>query len=567
MKTFKKITLLFAITFISSCVELDLNPLAEGSSENWYSNEVEITMSLNNLYNIDNWYLNTEEYTDDWYTRTDLSPIVAGTISSDWNISSNLWTNCYRVISRANTLLANLDEAKNIPENRIIQYTAEARFVRAAQYSILISYFGDVVFYKEPLIDISEAFSMSRANKDKILQEIYIDFDYAIENLPLSYGDDELQRATKGAALALKARIALYMQDWNTAKDAAKSCIDLNIYSLHPSFNDLFLSKTKNSNEAIFVFPRSIELGLIYSTGTNGIVNRMRSRNVGGTSYYNPTWDLFCSFECIDGLPIDESPLFNPRKPFQNRDPRCTATIVEFGSSHLGYIYDPHPDSLNVLNLNTGMYVKNNDSRGTIQWASYNGLLFKKGIDEDWLDLITDPDFIYIRYADVLLMYAEAKIELGEIDPSVLNAINQVRARAYGVAVSAITEYPAINSNDQNYLRKKVRLERRVEFTNEGLRYMDLIRWRLAEKALTNKNYGMLDVHDLREKIVKSNLWFFPETPSIDEDGIVDFTKMYSEGLVRMLSQRSFDASRQYLWPIPSKEILINRNMNQNPGY
>ncbi|MDP3180547.1 MAG: RagB/SusD family nutrient uptake outer membrane protein, partial [Bacteroidota bacterium] len=86
-----------------------------------------------------NWTLHTEEYADDWFTRNDLSPVIAGTISSDWNVASNLWSTCYRVISRANTLLANLDVASDIPENKIKQFTAEAHFVRAAQYSILIT--------------------------------------------------------------------------------------------------------------------------------------------------------------------------------------------------------------------------------------------------------------------------------------------------------------------------------------------------------------------------------------------------------------------------------------------
>jgi len=71
----------------------------------------------------------------------------------------------------------------------------------------------------------------------------------------------------------------------------------------------------------------------------------------------------------------------------------------------------------------------------------------------------------------------------------------------------------------------------------------------------------------LREKIIKPGLWFFPETPDIDEDGIADFSKLASANLIRQVSLRKFDASRQYLWPIPTKEVLINENIKQNPGY
>lgn len=554
--------------YVLSCADLDINPLSEGSSENWYSDDSEITMSINALYNIYDWFLDPDENTDDYYTRTDLSVFLAGTVNSQWYEASTLWTSCYKIIFRANTILSKIENGEvEISETKLKKYIAEARCVRAAQYARLITHFGDVVFYTKPL-NIEEAFALSRTDKNIVLASIYEDFDYAIENLPTDYSSGDPQRLTKGAAMALKARVALYMEDWSKARDAAKQCIDLNQYSLHPDFGELFLSKTKGSVETIWGFPRSVELGILLSNDSNvGIPNRVKTRNPGGTCYYTPTWDLLCAFECVDGLPIDESSLYDPRNPFKNRDPRCTATIVEFQTPHLGFIYQPHPDSTMVLNLTTEKYQTNNDTRSITQWASFNALVWKKGVDDDWIDNKTDPDFIYIRYADVLLMYAEAKIELGDIDGSVLNAINQVRARAYRVDVSQTTEYPAITSMDPNYLRKKVRLERRVEFAYEGLRFMDLIRWRLAEKALTNKNYGMLDVTDLREKVIAPGLWFFPGTPKIDEDGIPDFSEMEALGLIKMLSQRRFDKNKNYLWPIPSKEILINDNLKQNPGY
>ena len=96
----------------------------------------------------------------------------------------------------------------------------------------------------------------------------------------------------------------------------------------------------------------------------------------------------------------------------------------------------------------------------------------------------SDYDFILIRYAEVLLNYAEAKIEQGQIDNSVLTAINRVRARAYGVDVSNTSAYPAITSTDQAELRKVIRRERKVEFANEGMRLFDIRRWKIAEKVM-----------------------------------------------------------------------------------
>ncbi|WP_301706535.1 RagB/SusD family nutrient uptake outer membrane protein, partial [uncultured Parabacteroides sp.] len=227
------------------------------------------------------------------------------------------------------------------------------------------------------------------------------------------------------------------------------------------------------------------------------------------------------------------------------------------------------PEALEVMNYNTGKMQKNNDTRANAQYASFNGLVWKKGIDETWLDngKDVDPDKIVIRYADILLIYAEAKIELNQIDQSVLDAINMVRSRAYGVDKAATDQYPAVKETDQSKLRKIVRLERRMEFAYEGLRYMDLVRWKLASKALSNKSYGLLYPASLLiENVTSKGGWFWPSTPKIDEDGIPDFTEMEKAGQITVLSQRLWD-DRQYLWPIPTKEILINKNLKQNPGY
>lgn len=564
MKTITTI-LLTGIIMLTSCSDLDLSPLSEGSSANWYSSETEWEMSVNNLYRDYFWPQAEDDWTDDWTRRNELSPIASGTVNGQWDKSSEWWTLLYKCVSRCNIVLANVEKAPSlVSQQKLLQYEAEARFVRAAQYSRLTFHWGDVIFNTKP-IDLDESFTLSRTDKAEVLKTIYEDFDFAINNLPVKYGDKDLKRATKGMALAFKARTALYAGDWEIAKNAAKGCMDLGVYALHPDYSALFLSKTKGTKEGIFVIPRSIQLGEFLGDEYTWF---SCTRNAGGLSWLNPSWELFCSYLCTDGLPINESPLFNPREPFKNRDPRCTATIVEFQTPHLGFIYQPHPDSLNVLNLNSGQYQINNDTRANAQYASFNGLVWKKGIDEDWSDdRRTDPDKIVMRYADVLLMYAEAKIELGEIDPTVLQAINQVRARAYHADPSAVTTYPAVTTSDPNALRKILRVERRMEFAWEGLRYYDIIRWKLAEKVLNRDVYGMLDPDELREKVIKPGLWFFPAVPLLDEDETADFAPMYKSGLIKILADRKFDASRQYLWPIPSKEILINSNLKQNTGY
>lgn len=565
----KRIVILFVgcCLGLSSCYDLDLNPLSSASNENWYSSETEIEMSINDFYRSEFWYMDNEDKTDNFTYRESPSEVIKGTLNGQSKDVTDLWARQYKAIARANVVLTNMDKAAEmgISEAKVKRYEAEALFQRACCYARLVTYFGDVI-YVDKGVDIDEAFKMGRTPKSEIIPLIYADYDKAIAALPEEYTGLESQRATKGAALALKARFAMYMGDWEIVSDATKQCMDLGIYRLHPSYANLFLSTTKNSVESIFLLPRSIELKVTLGNWT--VMNEI-SRNCGGWGAFTPSWDLFASYTCTDGLPIDESPLFDPHNPFKNRDPRCTATIVEFDTPHLGFIFSPHPDDAQVKNLNTGKMQKNNDARVSAQFASFNGLLWKKGIDETWLEngKDTDPDYIIIRYADVLLMYAEAKIELGQIDQSVLDAINQVRARAYGVDYTQTSGYPAVTTTDPQELRTILRTERRVEFAKEGLRYMDLVRWRIAGKALGRPNYGMLyPVSLLQEKVVDKGLWFWPDTPQIDEDGISDFSAMEQAGLIAPLSQRIWN-DRQYLWPVPTKEVLINENIKQNPGY
>jgi hypothetical protein len=552
---------------MNACVDLDLNPLSEGSNGNWNSTEEEVNLSVNNFYSDAFWGHPKDDLTDDLTYRDQLRATTAGDITSEWDQSQMLYVNSYKGISRANMLLTTIDRAEgSVDANLLNRYRAETRFFRAYLYSRLIFHFGDVVYFEEPLL-LSDA-ARVRTPKREVLAKIYEDFDYAIGILPANYGNG-LRRATKGAACALKARIALHCEDWVTARDAALQCIGLNEYALNPEFAKLFTISTKNApatlKENIWTIPYSVKYNHEY-TGFDP--KNLITRNAGGYAAEEPTWALFCSFLCTDGKPIDESPLFDPHNPFDNRDPRCEATIVKFGTQHLGFTYDPHPDRDEVRDA-SGRWRVNNDNRFVNTNASWLGLVFKKGIDDTWLEnsFKIDPDVIIIRYADVLLMYAEAKIELNEIDQTVRDAMNDVRARAYGVTKENTGAYPEITADDQSELRKILRIERRMEFARERLRYYDIIRWRLAEKALTKPLYGMLDFYqkqDVVDNIVRPN-WFFAETPAIDDDGIADFSGMAERGFCRQLTLRVFP-TRQYLWPIPKTDVLVY-GLDQNTGY
>lgn len=567
----KKNTIIYifcAMMSLTSCHDLDLNPLSSGSTETWYSNESEIKMAVNTLYSDYYWWVegsdNTDWSDDTVYRESQTNWENATVTGQHWSVTL-LWERCYQEIVRANSVINKYQRAIDNGGNeaRIKQLVGEAYFFRAVAYSRLATRFGDVP-YTESEISIKEGLKMGRTEKAKVLEKVYDDFDAAIEVLPNSYFAE--QRVTKGAALALKARTALYNSNWALAADAAKKVIDLNVYSLEPSYSNLFLQSTKTSKEFIYVIPRSIELKSCIDA--NSVRNNL-IRNAGGWGATDPSWDLLASYTCTDGLPIDESPLFDSHNPFLNRDPRCNMTIVPFGENFIGYEYDPSPAAVQIMNYKTGKLVKNNDSRINAQYASFNGLSWKKGIDESWTQngyQVESPKII-CRYAEVLLTYAEAKIEMNEIDQSVLDAMNEVRARAYGVAKENVSKYPAFTTTDQNKLRYQLRVERRMELAHENMRFADIVRWKLSEVVMNRKAYGMIyPAKDCLNKVVNTGDWFWAVVPDIDENGCPNFTNLEMTGKIQVLSQRIWD-NRQYLWPIPTAEIQINPNMTQNPGY
>ena len=567
--------ILAGLSLLAAGCSMDIVPKTQGNSASWYSSEEELQLAVNEFYIIGYWKTpleSSEQWTDNvTYRQQNRNPGSGGTIldatmsGTQWEVYA-LWQQSYKLISRANTLLENIHRAEEngVNPDFITRCKAEAYFVRACKYADLLFFYGDVP-YLDKYMTISEAEALGRTPKAEIIPLVYEDFDRAAEGLPESWTGT--QHATRGAALAMKARFALYMGDWEVAAKAAKDCMDLGLYSLASDYGSIFLQSTGPIPEKIFVIPRSIENDVILDSW---FVNNGLPRNAGGYGSYNPSWDLLAAYLCTDGLPIDESPLFDPQQPFANRDPRCTATIVEFGTAHGGFIYDPSPAATKVLNLTTGEMQTNNDSRAVAQYASFNGLVWRKGIDDSWLEngRKVESDYIIMRYADVLLMYAEAKIEMNEIDDTVLDAINAVRARAYGVSASATSSYPAVTARDQATLRRTVRLERRVELAMENLRLQDLMRWRLADKALNRYNYIYLyPASECKTQLVDKGLWPWPSKPQIDEDGLADFSEWFDKGQVMLGAKRTFP-ERQYLWPVPTHEIELCPNLlPDNPGY
>ena len=548
--------------FLSACEDLDLTPTTAISSANFFRDAKELEIALNGLYDKSLWKRDADFWADDMHHRGGgaNNDISRATLNSQSALSGTYWRDLYDGVKRANTLLEEMEASRsNIEEGTYARIEGEARAIRAYFYGILVTKFGDV-----PLITVrlpvDEALTVARTPANEVLQFIYDEFDAAAALLPNTNDN----RVTQGFAYGMKARFALYSGDYAVARDAAKAVIDLQTYSLDPDYRELFLKAGAGSPELIYFVPQAFEFNVTYNnTDTRDFI----PRNAGGFGAQFPTLEAVHVYECVDGLTVDESPLYDPHDPFANRDPRFKQSIVEFGTSWLGFIYQPHPDSLKVKNLSNNTLVNNNDSRGVSNFASYSGFLWKKGIEQSWADTrLADPNIVILRYADVLLMYAEALIELNENLDLAREAINQVRSRAYSTTAEDVGAYPAVTENTQQELRTRLRRERRVELMLEGLRYQDLIRWRIAKKALDKQLLGLPNPADQDR-----TQWPFPDVmiPEVDEDGVVifDASAWITNKYARLLQDYDFDESRMYLWPIPASDRLLNGGLTQNANY
>ena len=495
------------------------------------------------------------------------------------------WSGEYGIIARANSVISGAESSIETMSDKAKQYYAEARVLRAYAYYNLISAYGDVPFFTAPVT--IEQYKEGRTPKGKIIDFLTKDLNDAANSLPWTAA--ERGRVDKSVAYGLISRICLFAGSFNVdgkgqdyfrqAADAASKVIGKR--HLAKKFDDLFnltgQAKSDVRDECLWE--------LMYSTSGSKKLHTVgyghSSRNYGSSVRF-PSSIIADTYECIDGKRIDESPLYDPKHPTKNRDPRFNATLA----GHMDTVYYTNTDGnnplkcvINIYDSKTSFYPRRNkwytannvDVTGTSPSLVNNGVgyVWRKYANETTEQLMSSSsNLILMRYAEILLNYAEAKIEANDIDQSVLDAINQVRARAYKKDYAAATGYPKVTTQDRDKLRQIVRIERRMELAFEGsIRYMDIIRWKLAEKVLNLPNYGLLDKDELINKVVNKNKWFFPYTPEIDEDGIADFTPMYNEGLIKIIVQRNFDTAKNYLWPIPSQEIITNPNLGQNDNY
>ncbi len=340
-----------------------------------------------------------------------------------------------------------------------------------------------------------------------------------------------------------------------------------------PDYGELFRDKTRGSKEVIFSVAHSSDLELDENgKPTTQAIGSFIARSAGGTHNAQPSWELLAVYEMTNGKTIDEPGSgFDPHDPFANRDPRCLETFAAPGSRIYGIEWNPAPNALEVMDYTQNRMITNKDSKGGSDASNcaYNGCCLRKGAQESWrTTLYNDNPVILMRYADVLLMYAEAKIELGEIDATVLACINDVRARAYGTARTQTNDYPSITTTDQTALRKVLRRERRVEFAWENLRYFDLLRWHQFEKCFSDTICTDLPVQPTGQRnTLRQATGFGRRLRHLTKTDFLLFEAMADGTYIVQHGERKYD-EKIYLWPLPSDDVLImNGKLVQKSRY
>ncbi|MDD4515820.1 RagB/SusD family nutrient uptake outer membrane protein [Massilibacteroides sp.] len=581
-----KITLILLVGIIfGSCSDfLDREP-SDYSSSGFYKSEAAIENGTSGVYNCI--YMNIgyslpfnvtlDHYTGLAMERAENTTIGAGgALNPDNSSVQSFWSMLYVLVARSNSVIYGSTDYMEGLGDKAYQYVSEVRVLRAFAYYNLISTYGDIPFFTSP-VTIDE-YKDTRTSKVEVLDFILNELEESTAYLP--WTASERGRVDKSFAYGLKARAALLggsldyggksAEYFRISADASSKVIGQR--QLAKSFDDLFnitgQAKSDVRNEMLFELMYS-NLG---SRKTHVVGFGQVSRNTGQTGRH-PSMLLADMFECTDGKRIDESPLYDPHHPQKNRDPRFHSTLWMHGDTVTVNNGSVVRHVLNAYDMETPFYnftteeweMKNNaDINSAAAWASFcnagSGYIWAKFSNEIAENISAQTCNIPImRYAEVLLTYAEAKIELNELDNSVYEAINEVRNRV---------NMPNVSSDrigNQDKMRQLVRNERKVELALEGLHQVDVRRWDIGDLENGQPSYG-LPLPEIRYEGLSDNaIPNFTTSERHNLNNIASYDS-YKEKL-KVRDRNRFWDKKFNLWPIPQLEIDRNPNLTQNEGY
>lgn len=470
-----------------------------------------------------------------------------------WNeqttpISGGMWgKGDWEPIRKLNYFLTHYQQVNGI-EAEINQYVAEVRFFRAQQYGAKIRQFGDVPWLEKELnTSDTDILYGKKTNRKDVLSKIIEDFDFAIQWLP---ENPTPGRIGKNVARHLKARTCLHEatyykyhtelnlqseanQLFEQAASAANEIIKSGKYDIYNTgnplddFYQLFLIEDKSS-------VREVILPVEYKEGVknHGISRTLYEANTGFSK------DFVRSFLCTNGKPTSLSPeLYKGDKTiedeFMNRDPRLKQTILT-------------PDRPRRISENGEInYVAEEELINRFCYTGYNIIKFFSPTTKAFEPNNSTYGGIVYRFAETLLIYAEAKAELGTITQDDLNiSINKLRDRVAMPHLSLNVGFTDPNWPEWGYslspILQEIRRERRIELGGEGMRFDDLCRWKAGH--LCNKTETYLGKWDAENN-------------------------KYAEVYIGFTGTRKWD-DKLYLRPIPTSELLMNPNLlPQNPGW
>lgn len=448
-----------------------------------------------------------------------------GLLSPTYN-PIDAWGGLYASLRKVNRFIRKIDAVPAVNPSQVTgrsRMKGESYFLRAWFYNELFRRYGAVPVV-DRVLNISDNLNLPRNTEAEVVQFITGDCDKAAALLPLANTSANTGRATKGAAMMLKAKTLLYAASllhnpsndaaaWQRAAGAAKEVIDLGVYQVDGDYTALFHKR----NAANIIFQSTIN--------NNTWLKQMFIPSQGGLGWIQPTQNLVDDYDMKNGLKItDAGAGYDPSNPYADRDPRLAASILFNGSKWKEATIQTYVGGLDGLTSAEGSLTQ-------------TGYYLRKLLDENGS---VTPDnrpgdhyWIYMRYEETLLDYAEALNEtLAAPDQVVYKAVNDVRCRP-GVGMPPL---PAGLSQAQ--MRERIRRERRVELAFEGHRFWDIRRWRIGKDAMKNA-MGM--------SITKTGDQTFTYQPFLVEQ------RVYND---------AFD-----LFPIPQSEMNKNSALTQNPGY
>ena len=456
-----KYTLVTVVLLLASCNSiLDKDPIATLDAGSFFQTQEDAIQAVNAAYKPltfsngnNNFYwgfgvlAGDEAITGGDGSRPGLTDIDALTHTPRTDEINSFWKLQYSGITQSNLVL---DKIKNITfdkttENRV---TGEALFLRSYYYFLLTQVFGDVPLFTT--IVAPDKLKAPRTPKAEIYAQMLIDCDRAAELLPPQYPAAETGRATKGAALALAAKVCIYQKNWNKALEYIAKVKALNIYGLMPDYQDNFRKKTQNNKESVWEIQHTnLELGV-----GNSLNQWWYSKKIVGGYGYAEATEAFV-------------------KEFEMDDPRIKFTVAQNNEDYFGVVYK---NSFSSTRYSPRKYLQP-DSTVT---QKADG----------------DINYTAIRYAEVLLWEAEALAELNRATEAGV-PLEIVRARARLQAANLITALPRIISTDKMTMINAIRHERAVELGFEMHRYFDLVRWGIAAAKIPEFKVGKHEVFPL----------------------------------------------------------------------